>query len=85
MTTRQHSFYLEDDDWTALRHLCLDRGISVSAFIAQAARNAIGKPVEVKLKLEASATTAPVEAEIYETSVVKDPPHPSMTVKRAGT
>lgn len=44
MTVRQHSFYLEDDDWVALRHLCLDRGVSVSSFIAQAARDAIAGP-----------------------------------------
>jgi hypothetical protein len=58
VTVRQHSFYLEDDDWTALRHLCLDRGLSVSAFIAQAAREAIAGP-EIR-SLEASATTAPL-------------------------
>lgn len=53
MTVRQHSFYLDDEDWKSLRHYCLDHGMSVSAFVAQAAREAIsGK--EAKFRLEAS-------------------------------
>lgn len=38
---RQHSFYLEDEDWVKLRHLCLDAGISVSAFIANVIRHTV--------------------------------------------
>ena len=41
LTTRQHSFYMEDDDWVRLRHHCLDQGISVSSFLAQTALSAI--------------------------------------------
>lgn len=56
MTIRQHSFYLEDEDWVALRHYCLDHGMSVSAFVAQAARDAVGGATkEVHFTLEAKA------------------------------
>lgn len=44
MTVRQHSFYLDDEDWKSLRHYCLDHGMSVSSFVAKAARDAIGDP-----------------------------------------
>jgi len=66
LTVRQHSFYLDDDDWVALRHHCLDQGISVSAFIAQAARDATaGRTISVD--------AAPIkEVKIYETSLVPD-------------
>lgn len=44
MTVRQHSFYLDDEDWKSLRHYCLDHGMSVSSFVAHAAREAIAGP-----------------------------------------
>lgn len=88
MTVRQHSFYLEDEDWTALRHYCLDHGLSVSSFIAQAARDAVD---DIR-KADRSAKTANAlalngetikDVRIMEVSLVKDPPHPSMTVTTA--
>jgi hypothetical protein len=67
LTVRQHSFYLDDDDWVALRHHCLDQGISVSAFIAQAARDATaGRTLSV------DAAPPYKSVEIAEISLVPD-------------
>lgn len=62
MTVRQHSFYLEDDDWVALRHYCLDHGMSVSSFIAQAAREATAGKTKPMIELAAATRASQVAA-----------------------
>ena len=40
---RQHSIYMEDEDWGALRHYCLDHDLTVSGLVSQAVRFFISK------------------------------------------
>jgi hypothetical protein len=81
LTTRQHSFYMEDADWTKLRHHCLDAGISVTEFVTQTVMSAIDPAYVVTKSHQEGDQRVIEEVQLMEVSLVKEPPHPSMVAK----